>query len=116
MGIANVIDCLGSVPNAPPAIIATTREVVEEELCISDVASIPINKPIKGLLVVSIKVLEKPLPNIFIPSPIICRLRKNKYKKKTSLITEKRFDSKNEFTGLFLMQFLVLYILYLFQI
>ena len=75
MGMALVI-FITPLPTIP-----TTIDVVEEELCIIEVAKIPIKRPTKGLEVVLIKDSANPLPNIFRDAPIKSMLNKNKYKK-----------------------------------
>jgi hypothetical protein len=45
-------------------------EVVDEELCINEVARIPINKPTKGLDVVEMSASARPLPNNLSAPPI----------------------------------------------
>jgi hypothetical protein len=83
MGIA-----LGTVSTPPPT-KPTTMEVVVEELWISEVASIPMNKPTSGLEVLVIRVSARSLPNIFIEVPIRSMLNRNKYRQATSWIKRK---------------------------
>jgi hypothetical protein len=59
----------------PPATRPTTMDVVEEEDWIKEVARIPINKPTSGLVVVSIRSVASPFPNIFRDVPINSRLK-----------------------------------------
>ncbi len=62
----------------PPPTRPTTMDVVEEEDWIREVARIPINKPTSGLVVVCIRLVASPLPNIFRDVPIISRLKTNR--------------------------------------
>ena len=68
--------------SAPPATKPTTIDVVEEDDCMIEVTRIPIKRPTKGLVVVSINVSARSFPNIFNDVPISSRLNKKRYKKK----------------------------------
>ncbi len=48
---------------ASPATRPTTKDVVVEELCMSEVATIPTNNPMNGLDVVCINCSANPFPN-----------------------------------------------------
>jgi hypothetical protein len=70
--------------STPEPTIPTTIEVVVEELWIRLVASIPMNKPTKGLEVVFIRFSAKPLPKPLNAEPIRPMLTRKKYRKSTT--------------------------------
>jgi hypothetical protein len=63
---------------APPPTRPTTMDVVVEELWMTDVVKMPMNRPTKGLEVPLMRLSEKPLPNIFIDVPIMSILKRNR--------------------------------------
>jgi hypothetical protein len=62
----------------PPPTIPTIIDVVEDELCITEVTKIPINKPTMGLDVELISVSANPFPNNLSDDPIRSILNRNR--------------------------------------
>jgi hypothetical protein len=62
--------------STPPPTMPTTIDVVDDELCISDVAKTPINSPTKGFDVVAIRLSANSLPKILNEAPINPILRR----------------------------------------
>jgi hypothetical protein len=76
--------------NAPPATNPTTIVVVDEEDWMMEVERIPMNRPVKGLVVVAISVSANPAPNILREAPMSSRLKIKIYKKQRRKMRLKR--------------------------
>ncbi|KKL03881.1 hypothetical protein LCGC14_2621710, partial [marine sediment metagenome] len=76
--------------SAPPATSPTTIVVVDDDDWMIDVASMPMNSPTKGFVVLLIKPSARPFPNILREVPINSRLSRNKYRNKINKKTLKR--------------------------
>lgn len=97
--------------SAPPATSPTTIVVVDDDDWMIDVASMPMNSPTKGFVVLLIKPSARPFPNILREVPINSRLSRNKYRHKINKKILKRLLYRWE---KFLIDFIKTFSIYLY--